>query len=232
VADRAPITVLIIDDDPYARDSMRSLLAHDQRTRVWGCVGSVDEAIAAVRGANTAPPEVILLDMVLNSDMLGGVRGVPGLRAACPGARILIASMVSDEETVLAAIRAGADGYVWKAESLDRIANAIVRVTEGRFVVTQSIAERLLGKAVELSASATEIMREQPNVYDLTEALRKTLYLYCMCGMSAREIAEELQVSVNTVNSRIQQAYQILDATNRSEAFRRLVEGPKETPRG
>ena len=55
--------------------------------------------------------------------------------------------------------------------------------------------------------------------------MRKTLYLYCVAGLSAKEIADELQVSVNTVNSRIKAAYAALGASSRSEAFRRLVEG-------
>ncbi len=63
----------------------------------------------------------------------------------------------------------------------------------------------------------------EPEFRELTEAIRKTLYLYCFCGMSAKEIADELVVSVNTVNSRIKNAYQVLGAGTRQEAYKRLV---------
>ena len=60
---------------------------------------------------------------------------------------------------------------------------------------------------------------------ELTENVRKTLYLFCVAGLSAKEIADELQVSVNTVHARIKAAYAAIGATSRSDAFRRLVEG-------
>lgn len=223
----AVVRVLVIDDDYYVREAMRSLLAKDRRTHVWGVTDSVSEAVRLMEATPGPRPDLVLLDVRLGDEAQGGIEGISTIRESCPQTKILMTSVANDEETVLSAIRAGADGYVWKNESTDGIANAIVRVTEGRFVVTQSVAERLLGKTAELSTTMTEILHERPGLYNLTEAMRKTVYLYCFCGMSAREIADELTLSVNTVNSRIKLAYQILSATSRQEAFQRLVEGPE-----
>ncbi len=219
------IRVLIVDDDYYARDALQSLVARDRRTHVWATADSVSDACTKLGTQCYPAPDLVLLDVRLGERSQSGIDGMPLIRGACPPAKILMTSVQNDEETVLSAIRAGADGYVWKNESADGICNAIVGVMEGRFVVTPSVAEALLGKTVELSSYATEVMRTNPAVRDLTESIRKTVYLYCFCGMSAREIADELTVSVNTVNSRLKLAYQILGASSRKEAFQRLVEG-------
>jgi len=186
---------------------------------------AIDEARTLLSAApKSLLPAVILLDVRLRDQERGGIEGIPALRDASSASKVLMTSVDCSEETVLAAIHEGADGYVWKNESTDGIAAAICRVAEGRFVVTRSVAEQILGKTIELRTHATEIFPDKQNYQDMTEALRKTVYLYCMCGMSAKEIADELHVSVNTVNSRIKVAHQILDATNRKEAFQRLVE--------
>jgi DNA-binding NarL/FixJ family response regulator len=133
-----------------------------------------------------------------------------------------VTSVSRDESTILAAIAADGDGYVWKNESAERIADAVVRVAEGRFVLTQAIAERLAGSVAELALHAADVLPERRAV-DMSESVRRTVYLYCVCGMSAREIADELQLSVNSVNSRLQTAFNALGASSRREAFERLI---------
>ena len=221
----AAVRTLIVDDDFYAREALRSLIARDARTRVWGVAADITEALEQVSAsrANSEPlPEVVLLDVRLHDRELGGIEGMPGLREALPAARILVTSISRDEPTVLAAIVAGGDGYVWKNESADGIADAVVRVSEGRFVVTKSIAEKLGDRIADVVTQVAEILPERRTVA-LADSVRRTVYLYCVCGMSAREIADELQLSVNTVNSRIQVAYQVLGAGSRREAFERLI---------
>ena len=170
-------------------------------------------------------PDLLLVDVRLGADERGGIDAIPTLKALAPGSKVLVTSVSQDESTILDAIRAGADGYVWKNETAEKLVNAIVSVCEGRFVVTSSVAQQILGKTDELSSYATDILRADRDQQELTEAVRKTVYLYCFCGMSAKEIASELTISVNTVNSRIKLAYEILDAGSRQEAFQRLVEG-------
>lgn len=222
-----PLQVLIVDDDHYAREALRALVARDPRTRLWDAVGSIPSAIESITRPAERPsaPAVVLLDVRLAEGERAGIEGIPALRSATDGARILVTSVASDDDTVLAAVRAGADGYVWKNETAEGIANAVVAVADGRFVLSRSIADRLLGEISALSGYATEVLPERRDYVDLTDSVRKTLYLYCVAGLSAKEIADELQVSVNTVNTRIKAAYASLGATSRSEAFRRLVEG-------
>lgn len=221
-----PVRVLVVDDDYYAREAMRSLLSRDSRTRVWGLASDVAEALELLGGtAALKAPEVILLDVRLGGAERGGIEGIPAFRAAAPTARILVTSVSNDEDIVASALAAGADGYVWKNESAAGIGTAVVWVAGGRLVVTNSIAERLLGEVTGASEHAAEVLPDQPRWTDLTQAVRKVVYLYCLCGLSAKEIADELQLSVNTVNAHIRSAYGVLGATSRREAFERLVEG-------
>lgn len=222
----APIQVLIVDDDHYAREALSALVARDPRTRVWDTVDSIPAALRALVTPHDGPrfPDVVLLDVRLAEGERAGIEGIPALRTAAPNARILVTSVSADEETVLLAVKAGADGYVWKNETTERLAHAIVRVYEGRFVLSRSVADRLLDTVADLGDYATEVLPDRPERRELTENVRKTLYLFCVVGLSAQQIAEELQISVNTVHSRIKAAYQALGASNRAEAFARLTE--------
>lgn len=221
------VHVLIVDDDFYARDALRALVARDGRTRVWDVVESITGAMEALgtEGPRPAQPDVILLDVRLAEGERAGIEGIARIRKFSPDARVLITSVSSDDATVRAAVAAGADGYIWKNEAAEGIANAVVRAAEGRFVLSRTIADCLLDTLGELGRYSAEVMPDRATNIELTEGVRKTIYLYCVAGLSAREIADELQVSVNTVNKRIGAAYMALGATNRSEAFRRLVEG-------
>ncbi len=222
----ATVRVLIVDDDYYAREALRALVARDERTRMLDAVGGAAEATDALTAAaarHEPLPEVILLDVRLGDEATGGIDAIPALKQLCPGCRILMTSVSNAPATVEAAVRAGADGYVWKNESTAGIADAICRTAEGRFVLTRSIADELLGTLTDLGDYAAEVLPAEPEFLDLTESIRKTLYLYCFCGMSAKEIADELELSVNTVNSRIKTAYQVLGAGTRQEAYKRLV---------
>jgi DNA-binding NarL/FixJ family response regulator len=220
----APVRTLIVDDDFYAREAMRSLLSRDARTRVWGCAADVADALEQIgpRSGADVTPDVVLLDVRLHDREYGGIEGMPPLRDALPDARILVTSISRDEPTVVAALVAGGDGYVWKNESTEGIADAVVRVAQGRFVVTRSIAEELGEHLADLVSHVADILPERRGLA-MADAVRRTVYLYCVCGMSAREIADELQLSINTVNSRIQIAYQVLGARSRREAFERLI---------
>ncbi len=222
-----PVQILIVDDDFYARDALSALVARDSRTRVWGAVDGIASALASLGSPGDRPPhpDVVLLDVRLEEGERAGIEGIAAIRAAAPDVRVLITSVSSDDSTVRAAVAAGADGYIWKNEAAERIASAVVRAAEGRFVLSSRIADSLVNTLGDLGRYTAEVAPGSPHGVELTEAVRKTVYLFCVAGLSAREIAEELQVSVNTVNKRIAAAYAALGATSRSEAFQRLVEG-------
>lgn len=219
------INVMVIDDDYYVREALEMLLRRNPKTTISSINSTPAEAIEVLKKAKKADlPDVILLDVRFENTDERGIDSIEGIREVMPDAKVLVSSMSNDEDLILEAISKGADGYVWKNESGDGLVSAIDMINQGRFVITKSIAEKIIGKAVELRDYSVEIMPEEKDFHQLTEELRKTVYLYCFCGMSAKEISDELCLSLHTVNSRIKTAYQVLQVKNRTEAFERLAE--------
>jgi DNA-binding NarL/FixJ family response regulator len=218
------IRVLIVDDDYYVRQALTTLLGKDRRTKVVGEAASPEETIALIAGAKSGlQPHVILLDMEYKQSPMTGIDAVRELRQWMPEVKILVFSMTRDDDFILEAIQAGADGYLWKNEAAEGIASAIERVYEGRFVVTKSVAQLILGKVSNLGHEAAEIFPGSKKYLDLTRRVGETIRLFCIDGLSAAEIAEALNITENTVRGHIKTAYEILGVSSRSEAFQRLV---------
>jgi DNA-binding NarL/FixJ family response regulator len=215
------IKVMVADDDIYVRQAMEFLMRRHPKIAPMLFASSIYEIWKMLKKAKT-PPDVIVLDINFQGTRVTGIDAIEEIKELSPKSKILICSMNIDKGNVMAAIKAGADGFIWKNESGESIIKAVIRLVEGRFVVTQSVAKEMLGQAVELREYVEVLDRNEHK--ELTESLRKTLYLYCYCGMSAKEISEELSISAHTVNSRIKAAYSLLHATNRSEAFSKLLE--------
>ena len=218
------IRVLIVDDDYYVRQALTTLLGKDQRTQVVGEAASPEETIDFIaRGKSELQPDVVLLDMEYKQSTMTGIDAVREVRQRMPEVKILVFSMTRDDDFILEVIRSGADGYLWKNETAEGIASAIERVYEGRFVVTKSVAQLILGKVSNLKHEATEIFPDSKKYLDLTRRVEQTIRLFCIDGLSAAEIAEALTIMENTVRGYIKTAYEILGVSSRREAFQRLV---------
>lgn len=217
--------VLVVDDDYFVRQALTALLTKDPRTEILHAAATPAEAMAWLRSDPLENRvEVILLDLEFKEGEMSGLEAIPHLRQASPGSAILLFSMARDDDIILEAIRAGADGYIWKNEAGAGIASAIVRVYEGRFVVTPSVAQRLFGKVSDLLGQRPAEVLPDPKRYDeLTNRMSQVIRLFCVDGLSAAEIASELHISEHTVRGHIKSAYEILGADNRQEAFMKLI---------
>jgi len=214
------IRVFIIDDDFFVRQATTSLLTKDQRTEVAGSASRPAEALAAIKD----PPDIILLDMDFKQAQESGLHAIAPLKEAFPETDILIFSMSRDEELILKAMQAGADGYIWKNDAAEGLGSAIERVQEGNFVVTESIARLIFGKVSGLLGDRpAEILPQGKNYTDLTRRVEQVMRLFCIDGMSASEIADALHISENTVRGHIKTGYEIVGATSRNQAFQKLI---------
>ena len=123
------IRVFIVDDDYYMRQALLTLLWKESGLKVVGMASCPEELIYLVsNGDIQEEADVILLDMKYIGNEMTGINAIEEVRDEVPGAKIVILSMLRQADLVLEAVRAGADGYLWKMEIADRVAEAIRKV--------------------------------------------------------------------------------------------------------
>jgi DNA-binding NarL/FixJ family response regulator len=198
------IRVLIVDDHPVFRDGLAGLLATLGDVEIDGSVGTADQALDAVRHS---PPDVVLMD--LNLPGASGVEATRQVLELAPSSAVLVITMVDDDDSVLAALRAGARGYVLKGASAEEISAAIRTVAAGGAVFGAAIASRLAAPPAPRSTAAFG--------RDLTPREKDVLALLAD-GMSNKQIARTIDVSLKTVQNHVSRILDKLQAADRTQA--------------
>jgi DNA-binding NarL/FixJ family response regulator len=134
-----PISVLICDDHAHFRDGLRALLETSTEVEV---VGEASDGAMAVEASMTLQPDVVLMDLTMPG--MGGVEATRQLLAASPHIGVLVLSMVSDDDSVFAAMQAGARGYLLKGARKAEILRAVRAVASGEAIFDAAIASRLI----------------------------------------------------------------------------------------
>ncbi len=204
----ARLRVVIADDHPLFRDGLRAMFESEPDIEL---VGEASNGQEAVELASLLKPDVALMDIQMPD--LDGIEATRRVIAASPNTRVLVVTMFEDDESVLAAMRAGARGYVVKGiRSADAI-RAIRAVAEGEAIFSQAVASRL----VHMLTDARH--RTQPEAFpELTERERQTLGLMAQ-GHKNAAIAERLHLSPNTVRNYVTSIFDKLELADRSEAI-------------
>ena len=200
--------VLIVDDHPIFRDGLAGLLATLPGVEVAGTAGTAEQALAAIKETT---PDVVLMD--INLPGASGVEATQRAIQTAPGTAVLVVTMVDDDDTVFAALAAGARGYVLKGSSGDEIAAALRTVAAGGAVFGAGIATRLLAQQPgRLPGPASPA---QPD--DLTTREREVLDLLSE-GASNQQIARSLGISLKTVQNHVSRILDKLQAADRTQA--------------
>lgn len=205
------IRILIADDHPVFRFGLRALLEAEEDTAV---VGEATTGAEAVTLAASLQPDVILMD--LNMPQLNGLEATRRILQANPDTGILILTM-SDDDSVLAALRAGARGYVLKGAEGDETLRAIRAVANGQAIFSPSVAERMM-QFISRPAEATGTPFPQ-----LTAREQEVLALMA-AGLTNTAIAERLVLSPKTVRNHVSNIFGKLDVTDRAAAIVRARE--------
>jgi DNA-binding NarL/FixJ family response regulator len=206
------IRVLIADDHPVVRRGMAALLASLDEVEV---VGEAADGEEAVRQAQLSRPDVVVMDVQMPG--LDGIEATRRLARAVPEAAVLMLTMYEDDETVFAAIQAGAHGYLLKGAGQAEILAALQSVVAGQLVVGPEVAQRLVQR---LGAGA----RRPLPFPELTVREREILELIAQ-GRNNTAIAEQLGVAVKTVGNHISAVFVKLHVASRAEAIVRAREG-------
>jgi DNA-binding NarL/FixJ family response regulator len=208
-----PLRILLVDDHPLVRDGLRALLASVADTVVVGEASGGEEAIGL---AAELQPDIILMDLHLPG--LNGVEATRRIVQASPHIGILVLTMLEDDASVFAALRAGARGYLLKGADQTEVLRAIGVVAHGEAIFSPLIAQRLMQYFANmqpvLPASAFP---------DLTDRELEILGLMAR-GKSNAEIAEQLVLSPKTVSNHVSNIYSKLQVVDRARAILRARE--------
>lgn len=184
------IRVLIADDHALVREGLISLLAHYDDIDV---IGEASDGIEAIKHASELKPDIILMD--IGMPKLGGLEATLEIKKTCPDVKIIVLTQYDDREYVSRFLKAGVSGYLLKRAVGSQLINAIRAVEQGEFYlfssITAEVIDGYLGRDVKKAA--------EDSPYDkLTDREKQILKLVAE-GMSHKEIAGELDISVKTV---------------------------------
>lgn len=201
------LTILIADDHPVFRKGLRALLASMPNTVL---VGEATSGTDAVLLAEQLQPDVILMDLQMPGG--GGLAAIRQIVQTSPHIRILVVTMFQDDDSVFAAMRAGARGYVLKDMNDEDVSRAILAVGNGDAIFSSAIAERMINFFAARPVLPVEIFP------DLTESERNVLRLMAK-GVDTDAIAHQLSFSSKTVRNYISNIFSKLQVAGRSEAI-------------
>ena len=206
------VRVLIADDHPVFRFGLRALLQGEPDMEV---VGEATTGHEAVEMALALHPDVILMD--LNMPELNGIEAIRRIRAAAPAIAILVITMF-DDDTVFAAMRAGARGYLLKGAAARETLRAVRAVAHGEAIFSPTIADRIIHYFAHVPRQSSSTAFPE-----LTDREREVLNLIAR-GLTNRAIAERLVLSEKTVRNHVSNIFSKLQVADRAEAIVRARE--------
>ncbi|MFT7775207.1 response regulator [Roseateles sp.] len=205
-----PIRVLVVDDHTLFRRGLIALLATQSQLQV---VGEAGDAGAAERLAAETKPQVILLDNHLPG--VTGVQALPALKAAAPGAQVLMLTMSESEADLGAALRAGACGYLLKTADNHELTQAIERAARG----VSSFSAEMAGKlATAFRHEAAAAAPPPPDPLGALSPREREIAQLIARGDSNKQIARELGIAETTVKIHVQHLLRKLDLDSRVQA--------------
>jgi len=210
------IKILIADDHAVVREGTRQILEQEPDLNVVAEAGDGEEAVQL---AGTFKPDVAIIDIAMPK--LDGIEATRQIKALYPTIAVLILSAYDDDQFVFSLLEAGAAGYLLKSIRGRELIDAVRAVYAGESVLHPSIARKVLNRFIPVSGEP----REQKSLEALTEREREVLRLATR-GLSNQHIANELCLSLRTVQAHLGHIFNKLQVSSRTEAVvRALKEG-------
>lgn len=202
-----PLTIMIADDHPLFRRGLRALLASMPEVSL---VGEATNGAEAVQMAEALQPDLVLLDLQMPEG--GGLAAIRQIVRTSPHIRVLIVTMFQDDDSVFAAMRAGARGYVLKDSYDEDIRRAVLAVGKGEAIFSPAIAARMMNFFAARPAGPNEDFPQ------LTESEHAVLRLMAT-GANNETIAQQLGFSPKTVRNYSSNIFSKLQVADRTQAI-------------
>jgi DNA-binding NarL/FixJ family response regulator len=208
------IRILLVDDHAVIRQALRMLLESQPELEVVGDVENGREAVSAVEKLN---PDVVLMDVVMPG--LNGLEATRQIRRSSPSTRVVMLSGFVDEDQLLDALRSGASGYIIKKSDVSELVLAIQTVHRGNSYFSSALSESFDLAEVLYQAKRQD---QRTGVDSLTSREREVLQLIAE-GYTNQGIANELYISVKTVEAHKAHIMAKLHARNRTDLIRYAI---------
>ena len=206
-----PIRVLIVDDHPVYRDGLRGLV---ERAPDLELVGEAENGVAAVTLAAERHPAIVLMD--LRMPEMSGIEATRRIVGADPAVGVLVLTMSEDDDSLFAAMRAGARGYIPKDADAEELLGAIRAAALGEAIFGASIATRLMSFFAGGARSAAAFPELTERELEILEQIA--------AGRSNAEIGQRLAIAPKTVRNHVANVLNKLEVADRSQAFVRARE--------
>lgn len=205
---RETVSIFLVEDQTIVRSGLRALLQLYDHVEVVGEAATLQEAIFK---AKTLHPHVILLDIRLPDG--SGAEGCQEILRHCPNSRVLFLTAFTDDDTILTAIRGGAQGFLVKGITPDTLVQAIETVVAGGSILDPAITDRVMKWVMETKSFAPPLQ----SLEVLSPQEQRVLQLMAECKTN-KEIAETLQLSPKTIKNYVSHIFQKLYLTRRAQA--------------
>ena len=202
------IRILIADDHAFVREGTRRILEQEPDLEVVAEAGDGEEA---VKLACDLKPDVALVDVAM--PRLDGIEATRRIKAQCPAVAVLVLSAYDDDQFIFGLLEAGAAGYLLKSVRGQEIVDAIRAVHAGESVLHPSVARKVLNRFAGVSGKP----RERKSLDLLTEREMEVLKMVTK-GLSNKDIADGLCLSVRTVQGHLANIFNKLRVSSRTEA--------------
>lgn len=206
------ISVLVVDDQPLVRQAVRDILSDDGGIEV---VGQASNGLEAVRAAEVMVPDVVLMD--IRMPVLDGIAATEQICAGTSGGRtrVLILTTFEEDQYIVAALRAGASGFIGKGAEPEDIVRAVHTIHAGESLLSPAATRALIGRFVHQGAPPVAAW-DGPRLARLTGREREVLVLVAR-GLSNQEIAASLVISPHTAKTHVNRIMSKVAAGDRAQ---------------
>jgi DNA-binding NarL/FixJ family response regulator len=209
------ITVAIVDDEAKLRESIATFV---NGSPGFKCISSYGSAEAALESLPADKPDVVLMD--INLGETSGIECVERLKEHFPDLQILMLTVYEDTEKIFRALAAGANGYLLKRSSPTKLLAAIREVHGGGSPMTSSIARKVVASFQKQKPAADATGEKKGQLSPREQAVLNGLAK----GWTYKQLASELDISIDTIRTYIRRIYEKLHVQSRTEAVAKYLQ--------